>query len=192
MGPDIPLSRAHARSSITDQIMRTGRRPRVSPGIPLSTPPPARPPRHWSSLSSLAPATSSGTVSWDSFVDPTTGATTATLVEFELARTRDLFGHGQLDTLTADWLCHHGSARGTTLAQVDGTTTCRRHGDETVTTIARKPRARPRLTAGSLLEANVYKISRAGKTVSPLTENASHGLTLTSQLKADTTLRLPR
>ena len=128
----------------------------------------------------------------DSFVDPTTGATTATLVEFELARTRDLFGHGQLDTLTADWFCHHGGARGTTLAQVDGTTTYRRHGDETVTTIARKPRARPRLTAGSLLEANVYKISRAGKTVSPLTENASHGLTLTSQLKADTILRLPR
>ena len=128
----------------------------------------------------------------DSFIDPATGEITAALVEFELARTRDLFGCGQLDTLTADWLCHHGGPRGTTLAQADGTTTYKCHGNDTVTTIARRLRAVPRLTANSLLAANVYKLSRAGKAPTPLTGNTSHGLTLTSKLKVDTILRLPR
>jgi hypothetical protein len=128
----------------------------------------------------------------DSFIDPATGEITAALVEFELARTRDLFGCGQLDTLTADWLYHHGGPRGTTLAQADGTTTYKCHGNDTVTTIARRLRAVPRLTANSLLAANVYELSRAGKAPTPLTGNTSHGLTLTSKLKVDTILRLPR
>ena len=128
----------------------------------------------------------------DAFVDPTTGETTEALVSFELERTRALFGSALLDTLSADWVYHHGNPRGSTFTQEDGTITYRAHSGETVNSIASKLKATPRMSAAALLEMNAYRISRATATLSPLSGNAPHGLTLTSPLRADTILRMPR
>jgi len=128
----------------------------------------------------------------DAFVDPETGDITAALLAFELQRTRELFGAGLLDSLSADWLYNHAGPRGSTLTQNDGTSTYRTHSGETVTSIATKLKATPRMSAAALLETNAYRVSRATTTLSPLSGNAAHGLTLSSPMKADTILRLPQ
>ena len=128
----------------------------------------------------------------DAFVDPNSGEIAEPLINFELHRTRETYGKGILDTLCADWQHHHGADRGTTMTHPDGTTTYRTLGDETLTSIATKLSTIPLMSASALLESNVYRLSRSSKTLTPMSGNASHGLTLKSKLKADTVLRLPR
>ena len=128
----------------------------------------------------------------DSFVDPATGAINEAVVRYEQARTRKAFGTALLDTLDSSWDYLHASARGSVLPQQDGHTTYRSFSDDTLAIIAKRLQHLPHMSARALLEQNVFRLSTTTSAAQHHGGNPTVGLQLSSKLRADTVIRLPR